>query len=260
MNWKQFDNKIYEFTEFDFDLKIKDISNSITKKNKTKFSYIRYIFPINEEISIPTVFNWNLGGKNVSILGNWDNWFRKIPLIRSNNDFITIIPLFSGRFHYKFIVDGQLKHAPNHKIKNESNGRFLNITNIQKFEKSIKIQDSFSDSENRIVSNIITNKDGDFDNFKRDPPVTPPHLANLFESELVDEISVGYNSSTNFPTNIHVFLNHLFFFFNKKINLESERRLPALRARISEKTINLIFFSTNQNCIIYSNHPLKIKL
>nr|UXY87895.1 AMP-activated protein kinase beta 2 [Cryptomonas curvata] len=260
MNWKHFDNKIYECTELDFDLKIKDISNSLTKKSKIKFSYVRYIFPINEEISIPTVFNWNLGGKKVSILGNWDNWCRKIPLIRSNNDFITIIPLFSGEFYYKFIVDGQLKHANNHKVKNESNGKLLNITNIQKYEKNIKTQDSFSDSESRIISNIITNKNGDFEDFKRDPPLTPPHLASLFKVKLDDEVSASYNSLKNFPTNIHVFLNHLFFFFNKKIALEIKRRLPALRARISEKIINLIFYSKNQNSSIQVNHPLKIIL
>jgi hypothetical protein len=259
-NWKQYDTKIYGYTDFDFDLKIKDISNSFKKKIKMKLSYIRYIFPINEKTSIPTVFNWNLGGKNVSILGDWDNWYREIPLIRSNNDFSTIIPLFSGQFRYKFIVDGQLKHAINHKIKNESNGNIVNITNIQKFEKSVKLQDSFSDTENIIISDTDTSKYEHLDDYKKDPPITPPHLASLFDAKVPNDTKVLYNSFLDFPTSIHVFLNHLFFFSNEKITLDNKQKLPALRARINEKIVNLIFWSPNFNYKLQINHPLKVIL
>ena len=257
MKWKQYDNKIYECTEFDFDLKIKDVLNSLNKTNKIKFSYIRYIFPINEEISIPTVFSWNLGGKNVSILGNWDDWYRKIPLIRSNNDFTTIIPLFSGEFCYKFLVDGQQRHAKNHKIKSDSKGNLINITNLLKFEKSIKFQNSFCNKKKKKNFGTTNNKNEFFYDFKKDPPVTPPHLANLFKVRLINEVSPNDKLLLDSPLNIHVFLNHLFFFSNKKFILKFKENLPALRARINEKTLNLIFFSTDQNLNIKLSHPLK---
>jgi 5'-AMP-activated protein kinase regulatory beta subunit len=259
-NWKHYDTKIYGYTDYDYDLKIKDISNSLKKKIKIKFSYIRYIFPINEKISIPTVFNWNLGGKNVSILGNWDNWYREIPLIKSNNDFSTIIPLFSGQFRYKFIVDGQLKYAINHKIKNESNGNIVNITNIHKIEKSVKSQDSFSDTETIIISDIDTSNYKYLDDYKKDPPITPPHLASLFDVKTHNETKICYYSFLDFPTSIHVFLNHLFFFSNEKITLENKQKLPSIRARINEKIVNLIFFSPIFNNKIQINHPLKVIL
>ena len=87
--------------------------------------------------------------------------------------------------------------------------------------------------------------------------MTPPHLANLFKVRLINEVSPNDKLLLDSPLNIHVFLNHLFFFSNKKFILKFKENLPALRARINEKTLNLIFFSTDQNLNIKLSHPLK---
>ncbi|VDP09261.1 unnamed protein product [Soboliphyme baturini] len=45
-------------------------------------------------------------GKHVNICGSWDAWKKKIPLVKSHDDFITIINLPEGRHEFKFHVDG----------------------------------------------------------------------------------------------------------------------------------------------------------
>ncbi|VDN16476.1 unnamed protein product [Dibothriocephalus latus] len=54
--------------------------------------------------TLPTVFKWEGGGKDVYISGTFNGWKSKIPM-----NFYTIIDLPEGEHQYKFIVDGQWK-------------------------------------------------------------------------------------------------------------------------------------------------------
>ena len=47
----------------------------------------------------PVVFKWSAQSqqaKHVYLTGSWDNWRKKIPLVKSTNDFSTIIDLNPG--------------------------------------------------------------------------------------------------------------------------------------------------------------------
>lgn len=49
----------------------------------------------------PVVFKWHVQAqpaKHVYLTGSWDNWRRKIPLVKSTNDFSTIINLNPGNY------------------------------------------------------------------------------------------------------------------------------------------------------------------
>lgn len=49
----------------------------------------------------PVVFKWsaqNHPARNVYLTGSWDQWKRKIPLVKSTSDFSTIINLNPGLF------------------------------------------------------------------------------------------------------------------------------------------------------------------
>lgn len=41
----------------------------------------------------------------MSVAGSWDGWKRRIPLVKSKEDFTTIINLPEGRHEFKFLVD-----------------------------------------------------------------------------------------------------------------------------------------------------------
>ncbi|EDL19835.1 protein kinase, AMP-activated, beta 1 non-catalytic subunit, isoform CRA_a [Mus musculus] len=59
----------------------------------------------------PTVFRWTGGGKEVYLSGSFNNW-SKLPLTRSQNNFVAILDLPEGEHQYKFFVDGQWTHDP----------------------------------------------------------------------------------------------------------------------------------------------------
>jgi hypothetical protein len=49
------------------------------------------------EDELPVVIKWHgAQAKRVTIAGSWDNWKKSIPLVKSNEDFSTIIDLPEG--------------------------------------------------------------------------------------------------------------------------------------------------------------------
>lgn len=62
-----------------------------------------------DKITLPTVFKWDGGGKQVYISGTFSEW-KAIPMVKSHGDFVTIIDLPEGEHEYKFYVDGEWKH------------------------------------------------------------------------------------------------------------------------------------------------------
>lgn len=64
-----------------------------------------------QKLTLPTVFKWEGGGKQVYISGTFSEW-KAIPMVKSHGDFVTIIDLPEGEHQYKFYVDGEWKHDP----------------------------------------------------------------------------------------------------------------------------------------------------
>lgn len=61
--------------------------------------------------ALPTVLRWDGGGKNVTISGTFSDW-KPMAMVRSHQNFVTIIDLPEGDHQYKFCVDGEWKHDP----------------------------------------------------------------------------------------------------------------------------------------------------
>ena len=62
--------------------------------------------------TVPTVFKWEHGGRNVYITGTFNNWERQIPMHRSGNDFSYVHNLKRGKHAFKFVVDDEWRFAP----------------------------------------------------------------------------------------------------------------------------------------------------
>jgi len=57
--------------------------------------------------TVPTVFRWEHGGRQVYITGTFNGWSKQIAMKRSGNDFTYIHNLKRGKHAFKFIVDDE---------------------------------------------------------------------------------------------------------------------------------------------------------
>ena len=47
--------------------------------------------------ALPYVFRWVEGGRNVELVGSFNNWSKRIPLNKSTDDFVAIVDLPEGK-------------------------------------------------------------------------------------------------------------------------------------------------------------------
>ena len=87
-----------------------------------------------EEDSVPTVFRWEHGGRNVYITGTFNGWSRQIPMHRSGNDFTYIHNLRRGKHAFKFIVDDEWRFAPDQPTVADIEGRINNFIDVTDFK------------------------------------------------------------------------------------------------------------------------------
>ena len=83
--------------------------------------------------SVPTVFKWEHGGRNVYITGTFNNWERQIPMHRSGNDFSYVHNLKRGKHAFKFIVDDEWRFAPDQPTVADIEGRINNFIDVSDF-------------------------------------------------------------------------------------------------------------------------------
>ncbi|KJH48065.1 5'-AMP-activated protein kinase, beta subunit, complex-interacting region [Dictyocaulus viviparus] len=82
----------------------------------------------------PVVFKWHCSAtsqpRSVFICGSWDGWRHKIPLVKSDNDFSTILELTPGHHEYKFMVDNKWVVDNNQPKTNNNLGGENNVMSI----------------------------------------------------------------------------------------------------------------------------------
>lgn len=110
----------------------------------------------------PVVFKWSsqkYNARTVHLAGSWDQWKRKMPLVKSTNDFSTIInlnpgmqPLVGkggealltyttiGRYEYKFLVDGKWMVDEEMSKTDNPMGSQNNVINIDEADFAVSPQ------------------------------------------------------------------------------------------------------------------------
>ncbi|KAL3204887.1 hypothetical protein MRX96_041124 [Rhipicephalus microplus] len=71
--------------------------------------------------TLPTVFKWEGGGKDVCISGTFTNW-KPIPMVHSHGDFVVILDVPEGDHQYKFMVDGTVGSRPERADRGQRHG------------------------------------------------------------------------------------------------------------------------------------------
>jgi len=84
--------------------------------------------------TVPTVFRWEHGGRQVYITGTFNGWSRQIPMHRSGNDFTYIHNLKRGKHAFKFIVDDEWRFAPDQPTVADIEGRINNFIDVTDFK------------------------------------------------------------------------------------------------------------------------------
>lgn len=195
--------------------------------------------------TVPTVFRWEHGGRQVYITGTFNGWSRQIPMHRSGNDFTYIHNLKRGKHAFKFIVDDEWRFAPDQPTVADIEGRinnFIDVTDFKaytgdrEFEKekaaaeygtsnidteplpdgnneetkdaaatAAKSDDADASNKPDRDGEVFSNTTPDMDDYTKEPPPLPPHLRHIILNK-----PPQLQDTAALPVPQHVALNHLY--------------------------------------------------
>ena len=165
-------------------------------------------YPSEDDDTVPTVFRWEHGGRQVYVTGTFNGWSKQIPMHRSGNDFTYIHNLKKGKHAFKFIVDDEWRFAPDQPTVADIEGRINNFIDVSDF----KAYTGDRDFEEKANSGVVEDTAGeyshsmpDLDEYTKEPPPLPPHLRHIILNkppQLTDTAAL--------PVPQHVALNHLY--------------------------------------------------
>uniref|UniRef100_A0A1A8HFT9 Protein kinase, AMP-activated, beta 1 non-catalytic subunit, b n=1 Tax=Nothobranchius korthausae TaxID=1143690 RepID=A0A1A8HFT9_9TELE len=163
----------------------------------------------------PTVFRWAGGAKEVYVSGSFNNWATKIPLNRSQNNFVAIVDLPEGEHHYKFCVDGQWMLDPTGAVTTSKTGTVNNIIQVKRTDFEVFDALRIDSQDSTDPSDLSSSPPGPYqqdgyvikpeDKIKQ-PPILPPHLLQV----LLNKDTGVSCDPTLLPEPNHVMLNHLY--------------------------------------------------
>ena len=186
-----------------------------------------------DDDTVPTVFRWEHGGRNVYITGTFNGWSRQIPMHRSGNDFTYIHNLKRGKHAFKFIVDDEWRYAPDQPTVADIEGRinnFIDVTSFKPYTGDKDFEREKAAAEYGVFDTVIAldgsdpsttaheesggpDRDGevyshnmpDVYDYTKEPPPLPPHLRHIILNK-----PPQLQDTSALPVPQHVALNHLY--------------------------------------------------
>ncbi|XP_062231727.1 SNF1-related protein kinase regulatory subunit beta-1-like isoform X2 [Phragmites australis] len=177
----------------------------------TEFSPVFNHSPINgsdepnnsnpQEKGIPTLIAWNQGGTEVFLEGSWDNWTSR-AFERSGKDHTILLVLPSGVYHYRIIVDGELRYVPELPHVTDERGQVANLLDVHDYVPesldSVAEFEAPPSPEHSYDLQFLGDEE-----FAKEPPTLPPQL-------LTSVLCDTDNTNEQTPKPQHVVLDHLF--------------------------------------------------
>jgi 5'-AMP-activated protein kinase, regulatory beta subunit len=168
-----------------------------------------------DDDTVPTVFRWEHGGRQVYITGTFNGWSRQIPMHRSGNDFTYIHNLKRGKHAFKFIVDDEWRFAPDQPTVADIEGRinnFIDVTAFKAYTGDKDFEKEKAAAEYGVLDDALDeptevggpDKDGVYD-YTKEPPPLPPHLRHIILNK-----PPQLQDTAALPVPQHVALNHLY--------------------------------------------------
>ncbi|XP_019240783.1 PREDICTED: SNF1-related protein kinase regulatory subunit beta-2-like isoform X1 [Nicotiana attenuata] len=157
------------------------------------------------EDRIPTMITWSYGGVEVAIEGSWDGWKTRDILQRTDKDFSVMKALPSGVYHYRFVVDGQWRYAPDLPFERDDMGNVFNVLDLQDSVPEVPNNTSCSEAplspESSYNSIPFSSED-----FNEKLPDLPP----LLQQTPLDLPSSSQSSMETMQKPLPAVLNHLY--------------------------------------------------
>jgi len=172
-----------------------------------------------DDDTVPTVFRWEHGGRQVYITGTFNGWSRQIPMHRSGNDFTYIHNLKRGKHAFKFIVDDEWRFAPDQPTVADIEGRINNFIDVSDFKAytgdknfedrvescGLPVLGEGADTKFTSEEEGFSNNMPDLDEYTKEPPPLPPHLRHIILNK-----PPQLSDTAALPVPQHVALNHLY--------------------------------------------------
>mmetsp|Transcript_68303 Transcript_68303/g.191395 ORF Transcript_68303/g.191395 Transcript_68303/m.191395 type:complete len:309 (-) Transcript_68303:52-978(-) len=215
-----------------------------------------------DDDTVPTVFRWEHGGRQVYITGTFNGWSRQIPMHRSGNDFTYIHNLKRGKHAFKFIVDDEWRFAPDQPTVADIEGRinnFIDVTDFKAYTGDREFErekaaaeygysgeevDTDKSGDNSDGSEEMGNrpdKDGevfshnmpDLDDYTKEPPPLPPHLRHIILNK-----PPQLQDTAALPVPQHVALNHLYC-----TAIKDNMMVLGITQRFKTKFVTTVYYS-----------------
>lgn len=215
-----------------------------------------------DDDTVPTVFRWEHGGRQVYITGTFNGWSRQIPMHRSGNDFTYIHNLKRGKHAFKFIVDDEWRFAPDQPTVADIEGRinnFIDVTDFKaytgdrEFEKekaaadygyiggevdTEKLGDTSEESDDMGTrpdkdGEVFSHNMPDLDDYTKEPPPLPPHLRHIILNK-----PPQLQDTAALPVPQHVALNHLYC-----TAIKDNMMVLGITQRFKTKFVTTVYYS-----------------
>lgn len=212
-----------------------------------------------DDDTVPTVFRWEHGGRQVYITGTFNGWSRQIPMHRSGNDFTYIHNLKRGKHAFKFIVDDEWRFAPDQPTVADIEGRinnFIDVTDFKAYtgdkdfekEKAAAeygaVEPKDGDGEPVVAGEgdgeatdqdgeVFSNNMPDMDDYTKEPPPLPPHLRHIILNK-----PPQLQDTAALPVPQHVALNHLYC-----TAIKDNMMVLGITQRFKTKFVTTVYYS-----------------
>jgi 5'-AMP-activated protein kinase, regulatory beta subunit len=211
--------------------------------------------------TVPTVFRWEHGGRQVYITGTFNGWSRQIPMHRSGNDFTYIHNLKRGKHAFKFIVDDEWRFAPDQPTVADIEGRinnFIDVTDFKAYTGDREFEKEKAAAEYGYTGEIEPDGDGasdgsddmggarpdkdgevfcrtmpDLDDYTKEPPPLPPHLRHIILNK-----PPQLQDTAALPVPQHVALNHLYC-----TAIKDNMMVLGITQRFKTKFVTTVYYS-----------------
>ncbi|KAL4368504.1 hypothetical protein GQ457_05G004570 [Hibiscus cannabinus] len=159
----------------------------------------------HQEEKRAVMITWCFGGKQVAITGSWNDWKTIEPLHSLGKDFIIMMMLPCGVYHYHFIVDELRRYAPDLPCEFDESGNAYNILDLKEFvPEAPESLSEFEPPPSPISS--YDNQPLNNGDFSKPPPELPPQLPTT----ILDERPFVSRKPKSSQRPSHTLLNHLY--------------------------------------------------
>ncbi|CAN8068083.1 unnamed protein product [Agarophyton chilense] len=141
----------------------------------------------DEDDLVPTMFQWNFGGCEVYVAGDWDDWASKTPMSKNGQQHIALVYIPCGQHQFKYYVDQTWQCAPNLPSCTDSLGNKNNSVIVARPNPQFDMTSPLPDTP--PLSPVSSYNQAETIEFPDDAPLLPPFLGDRYLKPLPDDMS-----------------------------------------------------------------------